>query len=230
MSSWMKGCRDFVNATCKRWHLPQLPERDIPPSETAAAGEDWRKRGVIIPLWHPRLQTWTCSHKCITFQVDCKALADLLCGQAVLDDDSLRPMFVRMARGFARLIDAGWATRSPAAGFVEWAPRKYNVVADHIANVTMDRGQDWQLIRPQSLRESVEAGCNILVCSDGGKRETAASAAWIAYACSLTTSSEYRFQILGQKGSYLQSCTSAFLAEALALEDAINSICRLIIS
>eukprot|EP00973_Karenia_brevis_P012183 1653866-Karenia_brevis.AAC.1 len=134
---------------------------------------------IIIPKWHPRLAYWDHMEGSISVQVDCKPLADLLSGAAVLKDEEMRPLFIRIGRSLTTLFKAGWRSRKVTAHYIEWSPREYNTVADHIANVTMDRGGSWEFIRKDYLQNAVSQGSNLLLCTDGGSRETGeAAAAW----------------------------------------------------
>ena len=89
-------------------------------------------------------------------------------------------------------------------------------MADHAANVALDNGSDWNFVDEQaeaSFHKSAQA-C-LRVCSDGAMRGSGQSAVGFAL---LSYSQSGHRTILRRSGKLLGSLSSAFVAEALALE------------
>ena len=86
-------------------------------------------------------------------------------------------------------------------------------------------------MRPSSLQEAVSQGCNLVIASDGGRRMTGeAAAGWVAYAAEAGRNATWRFEFVAQQGVYLRCVPSAFTAEAMAIEAAIQRICSMFIT
>eukprot|EP00973_Karenia_brevis_P050235 6972138-Karenia_brevis.AAC.1 len=94
----------------------------------------------------------------------------------------------------------------------------------------MDKQRSWNFIHPESSSlKALRTGCNLLICSDGGKRESGeAAAAWVAYLVTRNSERTWHFSIFAQMGILLESSTTPFLAEALALQSAIEYVSNLI--
>ena len=75
--------------------------------------------------------------------MDCKALAELLSGRAVLTSDDMRPLCTRVARALLHLSSLSWEPQNDASDMIVWSPRSFIAVADHAVNATLDEQQDW---------------------------------------------------------------------------------------
>ena len=117
---------------------------------------------------------------------------------------------------------AGWKPLSDTHDFVEWAPREYNVVADHAANATMDCGIDWKIENSQGIAEAKATGERFRICSDGGRRSGSLAAAGVAIYSVDVVDGCARCTELVRAGKQVQSIESAFLAEAVSLEWALD--------
>ncbi len=99
--------------------------------------------------------------------------------------------------------------------------REFNGVADHFANLTMDKRASWtSWDSAKWLR--VRSKSNIMIFSDGGRRSTegVSSSGWVIYAVSGDN-----FSVLGSGGVFINDrLTYSFLAEAIALEAAIQML------
>eukprot|EP00973_Karenia_brevis_P050734 7047775-Karenia_brevis.AAC.1 len=130
----------------------------------------------------------------------------------------IRPVCVRVARRLQYWWQRGWKPRLNTVGFLEWDPREYNCYADHAANVALDCGKDWA-VKTEQAPESMQANSwNLRLCCDGARRGDGQSAAGLALFC-YTGSSRV---LLCRAGAVLNNLTSAFIAELLALEWALD--------
>ena len=155
-------------------------------------------------------------------------LADLLCGRSPLLDDQARPLFVRMARILAQLLGNGWLPHTHSADPVIWRPRECNVPSDHLCNLAMDTGISWNHIDKDLLHDCLTLGCNVQVHSDGGFRNrTCASTGWTIHVWRQSKTGEWTRTLIGRGCTFLEKCESSFMAEALALEGAMDLMVRL---
>ena len=97
-------------------------------------------------------------------------LEQIVGGHARLDDESLRPLFIRIARHLWELLEEGWRPRTDISDMIEWDPREFKTVADHCANVALDLNDEWADDRDVALKATKEQGTNIRLCIDGARR------------------------------------------------------------
>ena len=151
-------------------------------------------------------------------QTDCKAMAELLSGRVVLEAPQHRPLFVRLARALLKLQHMGLALVTDWSDNILWAPREFNTVADHIANICMDKRCSFTQLH-EGLAALHRQGPNVRLCTDGGRRSQTVGALGVAvYVATIDEKGVYRYSLAGRRGVLLEEVESAFLAEALALE------------
>ena len=167
-------------------------------------------------ILHPDDRQWAGDGRRFRFVVDCQVLAGLLNGDVPLSEDTYRPIFRRMGSCLDRLLQRGWRPAHDCEDPVAWRGREWNRQSDFIVNQTMDSGiaQEWSDLK---LISEVKA-CDILIFSDGGLRRPSmlAASGWVAYARTDTG-----FRKLAYAAKPLVGVTSAFAAEAIALEMAL---------
>ena len=167
---------------------------------------------------------WSPGKHRLSVVVDCKALADILSGHAGLSDNFFRPMFVRMARIIAKLFGAGWHPRRDTCSYIEWRPRRYNVVADYLCNAAMDQQCARGWFDKGKFEHAVCAGSHLHLYSDGGLRKGhCGSTGWVLYSVH-ACGNEWLLTMLAWRTLFLEDATlrSSFQCESLALEDALQ--------
>ena len=98
-------------------------------------------------------------------------------------------------------------------------PRRYNAVADDLANAAMDGQCDWQW-EDAALVETAKSGnARIKICVDGGLRRSAHNQAAMGIAIFLFLEGEYK--PIFYAASLITDVHSSFLAECLALDQAL---------
>ena len=233
-TSWQASGMTFVQQICEAWHLPITHTRSR--YETVSINElvPSSKRTLSnIPCVkpHPNDDCWDRSCGCLSMVVDCQVLYGLLQGEVVLKDVASRPIFVRIARALERFWKTGWQPRQAWANFIEWRPREFNNAADHLANYTLDEAKSWFECEEEVLREGLARGCNIELHSDGGLRRQnkeeqrccQGSSAWIGHIVHLKDGTWHRKRF-AMAGTYLEDASSAFVAEAIALEKMVDYV------
>ena len=118
------------------------------------------------------------------------------------------------------LANKGWRPRRDVTPFIEWDPRASNTIADHAANVTLDEGDSWM----QHEKTVEDTGLHIDSVNfhlrvDGARRGDSSSAAGMAL---MVHGADGKATILRRAGLLLKSSSSAFLAEMLAMEWALE--------
>ena len=109
LSEWMQGCEGFVNSLCEIWGLPKL--RVAGP---APIFDPHHERLVVHIGSPPEIckhaldKEWQSPGKRLWIQVDCKAVAELLAGRAVLYGNIMAPIFTPIARLIVKLVGLGW--------------------------------------------------------------------------------------------------------------------------
>ena len=90
----------------------------------------------------------------------------------------------------------------------------------------MDFNQGVENVSAEAIISGVRSGCNFLVHSDGGVRSgSAASSAWVVTGCFYdAASNKWHRETWATYGFALPSNVSSFLAEAIALEAALEVI------
>ena len=140
-------------------------------------------------------------------------------GRTILDTPEHRPLFLRTARSLERLACSGYSPLADESDYVLWSPREFNIVADHAANASMDSLSTWSALDGPGLADMRSSGSNIRLCVDGGRCDQQTSAIGVAlYLCMRGPCGNYQYKVVARKGVWLTNVSSAFLAEALALD------------
>ena len=109
----------------------------------------------------------------------------------------------------------GWRPLTNISDLVLWDLRGYNTWADHAANVALDQGSDWKVVDLKAMQDGLACNANFRVCVDGALRGGAKASG------GMTVIAYYpggKKQLIQRSGTIFGELSSAFLAEALALE------------
>ena len=168
---------------------------------------------------------WESPRGRFVFIVDCQPLAQILNGEAPLQQSALQPVFERMTRNLFQMISAGWSPYCLSASPVAWHRREYNKVADYIVNHTMEKREDWM----HSRHHDTNLGIGNFIChSDGGTRQgTCSAAGWIIEAVVQESGQSLQLPI-AMSGKYLPGHVSPFTAELIALDEAISYMYQIV--
>ena len=79
-------------------------------------------------------------------------------------------MIVLLLATFLHIFADSWMPRLDVGEIVQWAPRKYNTVADHLVNVAMDCQSDWLWEDAGLAHIAKSDNARIKICVDGGLR------------------------------------------------------------
>ena len=119
------------------------------------------------------------------------------------------------------MLALGWRLSTSLADPVVWARRDANIIADHLVNYTMDSQTDWT----EDSRNGLNAkDCSIVCHSDGGTRgQSCSGAAWFIEAVSCKNGRQ-QSDVLAMGGQFLEPAVSSFMAETIALDNAISVV------
>ena len=219
----------FAISLCKRWDLPVMgadvgSEKEPTPSSPA------KYRKVLhaledLPKHHgdecPPINWWR-EHGCFCFVVDCKPLAEVLCGHVPLHTPNMVPLFERVASSLFQLLEGGMTPCEQSEDPVLWHKRDFNRIVDFAVNHTMDYKRSWLHNFKCPVVNFRTSEANYVCHSDGGTRANSCSgAAWIIEARVVRNDHRHVFPV-AMAGVFLQDPVSSFLAEAIALEEAVN--------
>ena len=167
---------------------------------------------------HPDDQEWEEVEQRFRLVVDCQVLAGLLNGTVPLTDERYRPILRRMGSCLEQVLSSGWLPAHAYDDPVIWRMREWNRQADFVVNQAMDSGAAQKWSDPELLASA--RGCNVVIFSDGGLRRPSrnAAAGWVAY----VRTADRGLQRLAYEAQPLVGVTSAFAAEAIALEMALG--------
>ena len=137
MAQWMSKAPSFIDTVCERWGLPLV--RAAAPAHCAQVPTTIRVTTSVEQ--YPELVPHACDHKWqpggirLWIQVDCKAVAELCAGRAVLSTPELRPLFVRVCRSLHFLSSMGCRPLNNDSDMVLWSPREFNTVGHGHENI-----------------------------------------------------------------------------------------------
>ena len=235
MSEWMALYPQFERSIVSMWGLPVCFTRRCEEIPDNPGVEPKRRRLALraledMPTSHGRseLSVKLPGQTSFAFFVDCKPLADVMAGRAPLRADGMGPIFERMTTRIFHLLDAKWHLTDPTDDPVVWVRRESNVIADYLANYTMDNRVDWaEKIQVDRVGRNLR-DFNIICHSDGGTRgQSCSSAAWCVEALSWQSGTQTAIT-LAMGGLFLERPVSSFLAETLALDNCIQTVLEMI--
>ena len=113
------------------------------------------------------------------------------------------------------MLEQWWRPRLDITDFIEWDRHTYNTIADHCANIALDRACDLHVLNGAALQAARASKLNLRLCADGALRGTGQAAAGM---CLLAYEESGREVLLYRAGKVLGELSSAFVSEMLAME------------
>ena len=227
IEEWKSKERFFINSVCELWDLPSLLEPTQAEQMEGPCADAKRTRKEFkskLPPCHSldgfdRDLPWQMSGRRCSFIVDCKPLQQVACGACLLLSSNLKCTFESITGNFAAILGKGWLPARAWDDPVIWKRRNENVIADYLANHTMNIRKSWFEVFDWPFEGHRVDECNLLVHSDGGTRcNRCSSAAWIVEVCVFQQGRWFR-KPLAISGTYFDSPISSFTAECVALEE-----------
>ena len=209
-----------MDTVCEKWSLPKVRQ---PPAAAPFVPLHCRIPVSIdapptcVP--HDLDRRWQSDRGRLWVQVDCRSVAELCNGRAYLAKPELRPLFTRIGRALFSLYTYGLRPLGAKEDLVIWTPREYNTVADHAVNCALDLETSWSRSDNDLLAQAMLSGRSLRLSVDGGKRSATQAAIGLAlFSVEIVTGGVAKYTLLARSGKLLSGVSSAFLAEAMALE------------
>ena len=221
---------------CNLWELPPLskPTPSINVNSPLPPAKRARKDAALDAPRHHALDgvekplPWQLQGRRLCFVVDCKPLQQVSCGLSPLLAANLKVSFETITQNLSWALEKGWLARRAWDDPVLWRRRSENVIADYLANHTMNIGKSWFEAFDWPFEGRLLKECNLLAHCDGGSRRQSCSAsAWVVEAC-IFQHGQWLRKPLAMSGTYFDQQISSFTAETLALEDCTCFIKRLL--
>ena len=166
---WRAGRDEFARVVGEEWAV-----RGIRKEKEREGKGGWKKKegkeeegeddeeGQRKYKAHPKDRHWDEVGKRVKLVVDNQATANVLNRKAICRSEFFRPIIRRCLNWQYGFVQAGWKPFKDSGDFIEWRLRKFNKIADHVANLTMDNRKSFSW-RNTDLLEAIRPGnCNIL--------------------------------------------------------------------
>ena len=92
-------------------------------------------------------------------------------------------------------------------------------------NVALDGGQSWESVDKEALLEATTCRRSLRLCVDGGRRSEHQAAVGLAL---YAVTPSFKYTLLCRRRKLLESAPSAFVAESVALEWALDYISQVL--
>ena len=159
------------------------------------------------------------------YATDNRALHQIVCGHRRIRDEAIVPLVTRVLGRIVEHMGAGWSPPGVIQDPVQWWKRDYNKVADGLADLTMDQRRTWTKRFDTNMPMR---GSNIIVQTDGGRRDgDCAAAAWTIGLWRQTAAGP-KFEPMIAHGTYLDTTCTVFDTEAIALGEASKELVALL--
>ena len=228
ITEWMQRASTFVNIVCEHFKLPQVASKAKPEAPPAAkrarhvrASLDERPHAHRHAPATVSAYDWADVGCRFVLVVDCKPLQSVIMGSALLMQSQLHGCCGKIVDNLAALLEDGWRPPRDWHDPVVWHPRDQNIVADFLANYTMDVGESWSKALDWPFPGVPLPRCNIVAHSDGGLRRSSgvAASAWIVEV-GMVDGGSWTYRPLAMGGTFVAAgLTSSFGAEAIALQE-----------
>ena len=233
---WATQAPHFISSVCKAWSLPDLSPPSIVQelcSQPAPKRHRTRRSLDECPRLHGATGFnnafgWESKFGRFCFITDCRPVQQVTCGHSALQEPLLTTSYHRLTHNIAALIGHGLFPPRRWDDPVLWRPREQNLIADYLANYTMDRGESWSEVFAWPFSPRGVRSCNLVVHSDGGSRKgTCSASAWIVEAGTFLEG-QWHYQPIAMSGTYFPEALSSFYVETVALEECTLFLKRLV--
>ena len=231
---WHKLCDGYVSELSAKWSVPRLPSKSrkastISLSMPRVEGMPVCLAAVFTEKAHPQDDKWEKGAKCFQFISDSQVSVDIFNGKVPLADDNYLPLFTRVSRRVAQLLELDYQPPQVWEDPFQWRPREFNTQADALCNFVQDTDSDFTHVAPD-LREIQSMQPMYLVYTDGGCRDNGTSAfAWVIYGCVWDGSAWVKL-VLAKCGRKLSHDAHSFATETLAIDGASEMLLHMILN
>ena len=217
---WNATWHHFHTTLLTNWHFPSKQVTKAVHKTRVSKPEEPRPSAFPELRIHDEDKSLLHSSGELRFIVDNQTLQQVLSGITPLSDQQYLPVFRRMTAALDALFEGGYEPISKHDDPITWRERCFNKQADWLANRAMDENRSFQ----RCIIEDMDPSANYITFSDGGYRRSTgrAAAGWVTYKLKdgITTPVAWCAKVI-------DSCRSSFLAELVALDDAICTLSNL---
>ena len=230
---WQAGEATFVEDACRAMSLP-LPrtgsttvgKRNYAPE---ASHKNYDPGLLTLPRFLKRDLLWfnkgPQTNVQVEFVVDNASLADLANGVLAIKNDFYKAPVHRIRNRIREIFDVV-QYKGLFLEPVDWRPREYNTAADHIANYILDQGRDETSWEERVVLDNLDNIRGLQIFSDGGYaarggRNKVGAAAVVIVVIPREGGADNAY-IAGWAGWFLAHARSAFEAEVIALDKAVE--------
>ena len=137
---WKSIAGEFVTKLRTAWGLSHKTE------SARAETSQHCNASVRLPQWEPEDFTWQRPGRSFEIRVDNRLVASWVVGSANCHSDLFRKRVdTAINTLYGCLVVNGWALRHECSDWARWVPRERNVIADELANLALDYGQNLAL-------------------------------------------------------------------------------------
>ena len=226
-AEWKQMKKAFVSEACERLRLPKpfAGYQAVSVQATVPRQPDARDEYKVLPtptclqrdqLWQP-----FSAKPQLEFVVDNKTIAQLLNLETRICNLTYAKQIGKMREnlflGYTRYFDY-------KCGFLscfDWRPREFNKLSDRICNWVLDRKSDVLSLDLHRVASELSQGASLQIQSDGGFVDGAGAAAAVLVVYRYD-GEKWQAEALGYKGVFVDNAASAFHAELLAADLAIQ--------
>ncbi len=185
--SWMKSCNAVITKICQDFNLPlpwqaQLSKdqtcKDI--AKTSDLKRSWPLECMPPVTLKPASDAFVQQAKqrqiaAFSLYMDSNILVDGMNGTGKVDKKELRPLLVRSARVWHKILKTvtSYVNAPPGLAIFEgspltWTPREHNRQADYLCHLTLERKQSWHDVLVEPSEFDFQEGDYLAGWSDGG--------------------------------------------------------------
>ena len=212
---WACSRKDFVNKFCALAGLSRM----------TTGKHDYRQVNAAVlsvPTWTDDDFNWEKLGESFECRVDNAALAQWTSGTATFDTEAGQWRSTQVFEHLRALVRTqSWNFRYRVSSWVVWVPRERNRLADHLANLALDRKTSYTVGGLSSVDSKSH---NFVTLSDEAARGSSATA---AAAWAIIAMRGLDVSIVAAGALLLQEGTSSLMAESRALELALMALLRL---
>jgi hypothetical protein len=217
---WLAMRYDFVKEACTTWALPMPFEEKHGPQHTEDGAKKYEGRDmaqVVLPCMLSRDSLWKEGIPQLEFVVDNQTLADLANLRVRITNEHYRPVVNRIRTNLRFAFTSGFVHKAGCLDPVDWRPREFNTAADLVADHIIGNRCDVDTLSLDELREHIRLQLPLQFFTDGGFTGSCGASAVVVVGMFWVAGHMQR-RILGCRGTFLETASSSFEAEALALE------------
>ena len=219
---WKKVCEVALPVVLSKWKLPPMVRTTKGDKVEDHQTKEPRKKFPKLQLlraWRQEDEIWNAPSGLVLSIADNEAMAEIFNGlqSYVGEDRFVEELLTNTTDSLVHLLQYGWKTKDYTYDMLQWRQRRWNSVADELANQAMDCKASFEWWSPNLPGRDA----NYMAFADGGRRVTGESAS----AAAVFAIREGYVRLIG-KMAYYGRDTDSFVAECRAMNMATKGFLR----